>query len=215
VLKSIFENPDIAVAARIFLVLIAAWLVFPVFAKRLSWAHKKKLYLRSNLKKVDSMSGEEFEYFLKAHLEKHGYRADTTKRSHDFGCDLILRKNGKVLVLQAKRNKNDIGVKAIQEILGAKHYYRADRAIVATNRYFTKPAQDLAKSAAIILWDRKEIEHIMGDTLEDIPVEEKQEPIPDTQKTCPLCGSPMIRREGKYGSFYGCSTFPLCKGTQK
>lgn len=29
---------------------------------------------------------------------------------------------------------------------------------------------------------------------------------------CPKCGCPMIERQGKYGKFYGCSTYPKCKG---
>ena len=32
--------------------------------------------------------------------------------------------------------------------------------------------------------------------------------------TCPKCGSKMVRRSGKYGSFYGCSRYPYCKGTR-
>ena len=43
-----------------------------------------------------------------------------------------------------------------------------------------------------------------------------------TQKTriasgvpsCPRCGSSMRRRSGKYGSFWGCSRYPSCKGTR-
>lgn len=33
--------------------------------------------------------------------------------------------------------------------------------------------------------------------------------------TCPRCGSPMQRRAGRYGQFWGCSRYPGCKGTQK
>jgi len=32
---------------------------------------------------------------------------------------------------------------------------------------------------------------------------------------CPKCGSPMVRRTGKYGVFYGCSTYPKCRGTRR
>lgn len=31
---------------------------------------------------------------------------------------------------------------------------------------------------------------------------------------CPKCGSPMRKRNGKFGEFWGCSTFPTCKGTR-
>lgn len=33
--------------------------------------------------------------------------------------------------------------------------------------------------------------------------------------TCPRCGSPMWRRSGRYGQFWGCSRYPGCKGTRK
>jgi DNA-binding helix-hairpin-helix protein with protein kinase domain len=32
---------------------------------------------------------------------------------------------------------------------------------------------------------------------------------------CPDCGSPMRRRSGRYGQFWGCSRYPSCKGTRK
>ena len=28
---------------------------------------------------------------------------------------------------------------------------------------------------------------------------------------CPLCGGSLVRRSGRYGSFYGCSNYPKCK----
>ncbi len=32
------------------------------------------------------------------------------------------------------------------------------------------------------------------------------------QKTCPECQSPMRKRQGKYGDFWGCSRYPECTG---
>jgi len=34
-----------------------------------------------------------------------------------------------------------------------------------------------------------------------------------TDKTCPECGGDVVIREGKYGKFRGCSSFPSCKWT--
>lgn len=31
---------------------------------------------------------------------------------------------------------------------------------------------------------------------------------------CPLCGCGLIRRKGRYGEFYGCSSFPGCRYTK-
>lgn len=33
-------------------------------------------------------------------------------------------------------------------------------------------------------------------------------------KACPDCGSPMVKRHGKYGDFYGCSNYPKCRHTE-
>jgi len=35
-----------------------------------------------------------------------------------------------------------------------------------------------------------------------------------TDKICPKCGSPLLVRLGKYGSFYACSAFPKCRYTE-
>ncbi len=32
---------------------------------------------------------------------------------------------------------------------------------------------------------------------------------------CPKCGGKLVMREGKYGTFIGCSNFPKCRYTQK
>ena len=38
-------------------------------------------------------------------------------------------------------------------------------------------------------------------------------PPADETMTCPKCGSPMRKRNGKTGAFWGCTTYPQCKGT--
>lgn len=35
-----------------------------------------------------------------------------------------------------------------------------------------------------------------------------------SERTCPLCGSPLIQRSGKFGRFYACSKYPECKHSQ-
>ena len=36
----------------------------------------------------------------------------------------------------------------------------------------------------------------------------------DMDKCCPICGSLMVTKEGKYGKFRGCSNFPKCDWTE-
>lgn len=37
--------------------------------------------------------------------------------------------------------------------------------------------------------------------------------ISNTQIYCPLCQTPMVEREGRFGLFWGCSRWPDCKFT--
>lgn len=43
---------------------------------------------------------------------------------------------------------------------------------------------------------------------------EKQQHIDDIKDKCPFCGNELVLRRGKYGQFWGCSTYPKCKFTR-
>lgn len=114
------------------------------------------------LKKIDKMSGRSFELYLKAQFERLRYRVTLTEASNDYGADLILKKRGKKIVVQAKRYDKNVGIAAVQEVIGAVAYYDADEAMVVTNQYFTKNAYNLAKQNNVALWTRKELKEKMG-----------------------------------------------------
>ena len=119
-------------------------------------------YLRMSLKKVDKLSGISFENYLAVHFRKAGYRVKETSATADYGADLILRKRKEKTVVQAKRYSKAVGVAAVQEVIGAREYYEADRAMVVTNWFFTKNAQILAAQSGVELWDRKELKKRFG-----------------------------------------------------
>ncbi len=125
-------------------------------------AHKEKKlkarYNNSGIDKIDRMSGEQFEYWLKCRFEKQGYKASTTPKTKDFGADLILRKKGgETIIVQAKRYRGRIGIKAVQEVIGALSYYHCQKGLVITNSYFTSSAKKLAYESSVELWDRETI----------------------------------------------------------
>ena len=53
---------------------------------------------------------------------------------------------------------------------------------------------------------------ILKEVLEEHDAQEEAKKT-QTDLKCPLCGSPMELRQGKFGRFYGCSRYPQCKGT--
>lgn len=114
-----------------------------------------------NMSQIDSLSGSEFETFLKTLFEKLGYSVSLTKKSHDYGADLIIQKKNETSIVQAKCYGKTVGIKAIQEIVAAKTHYGANSAIVATNNYFSKDAVVLATENNIRLLDRDVIERLV------------------------------------------------------
>ena len=44
---------------------------------------------------------------------------------------------------------------------------------------------------------------------------EKQQHNDDINTKCPFCGSELVMRNGKYGQFWGCSTYPKCRFTRQ
>lgn len=118
---------------------------------------KQNKYLNTALYDVDHMSGKDFEKYLKAHFEKLGYKVKLTPDSNDFGADLICKKDGLTTIVQAKRYKGKVGIAAVQEIVAAKGYYKADKCMVVTNAFYTSGAKQLANSNDVELWDRNSI----------------------------------------------------------
>lgn len=118
-----------------------------------------------SIEDVDSMGGYDFECFLKNLFEKMGYIVKQTKLSGDQGADLILEKKEETTVVQAKRCKNNVGNKAIQEIVASIAHYRSQNGIVVTNSDFTRPAIELAQSNKIELINREELIRLIKEYL--------------------------------------------------
>lgn len=69
-----------------------------------------------------------------------------TPLTGDYGADIIANdKDGKKTCIQYKKYENSVGVEAVQEVLAAKQYYNAKRAVVATNSVLTSQAHNIAQ----------------------------------------------------------------------
>lgn len=109
---------------------------------------------RSGIHEIDKMTGRQFEHFLGHLFKSHGYSVEVTPESGDYGADLILRKDGRKVVVQAKRHSKNIGIKAVQEAQASIAFYKANEAFVVSNRNYTEAAQSLAKSNGVKLINR-------------------------------------------------------------
>lgn len=112
---------------------------------------------------IDTMSGTEFEDFMAEILHRSGVEVlELTKASGDFGADIIVIHEGERTAVQCKRYSKPIGVKAVQEAVSAKGYYKCTKAAVITNSEFTRQAKELAVESGVILWDRQAVYGFMA-----------------------------------------------------
>lgn len=118
---------------------------------------KNQKLLKSGITRVDQMTGIEFENYLSVLFRKLGFETSITKSSGDYGADLILNKDGKKIVVQAKRYKKNVGIKAVQEISSAKLHYGGHEAWVVTNSGYTTAARELARTNQVKLFHREDL----------------------------------------------------------
>lgn len=97
------------------------------------------------------LTPEQYEQFCATLLTNNGWNARLTRRTGDFGADIIAEKAGQKLAIQCKQWSKSVGVKAVQEAHKAISYYRANQAIVVTTTGYTHAAKDLAKSTGVRL----------------------------------------------------------------
>jgi hypothetical protein len=102
---------------------------------------------------VDGLSGVEFESWVAKLLNEKGYDVRATPATGDQGADLIAKKNGKTVIIQAKRYQGAVGNKAVQEVISAVAYYGGDEGWVITNSSFTPSAKALAQKSNVRLID--------------------------------------------------------------
>jgi len=102
---------------------------------------------------LNLMTGTQFEVFLAKFFTCCGYSVNRTPATNDFGADLIMMKDNTKYVVQAKKHKKTIGVKALQEVYAAKKIYQANKAMVITTSKFSRQAIKASNELQIELWD--------------------------------------------------------------
>ncbi len=105
----------------------------------------------------DVVTGEDYEHFCRAIVEKAGWTVRTTPRSGDQGLDLVCEYRDVRLGLQCKFYTQPVGNSAVQEVVAGVGYYQAALGAVVTNSTFTLRAQQLAQANNIRLLHHDEL----------------------------------------------------------
>ncbi len=179
---------------------------------------------QTSLEKLRETGWKDFEHLVAEAFRRQGYQVEySLGRGADGGVDIVLRKPDRKVLVQCKQWKVfSVGAPVIREMFGLMTAEQADEAIIVTSGKFTRDAQDFAAGKPIRLIDGPQLLALVQSVQTNPAAAEKsgfKSPIADLV-TCPSCGQPMILRRSKRGAnvgnqFWGCSTYPACKGTRK
>lgn len=168
---------------------------------------------RSGIIEIDKMDGRQFEHYLGLLFKSQGYKTTVTRAAGDYGADLVIEKEGKKIVVQAKRYSKNVGIEAVQQAQASIAHYKAHEAWVVSNSDYTDAARNLASSNSVRLINRELlIKMILEMNPQAVPNPKKViMDLPLKQLQCDRCGSKMVLRKGPKGEFYGCSAYPKCR----
>lgn len=115
---------------------------------------------------IDECSSAEFNFFIKALLEKMGYEITDIDGKHDNGVDLVGHvKNVRSLAVQCKawnpkKTTERVDVREVRAFKGviAEKYKKG---LFVTTHYFSEPALEL-EDESLILIDRRKLFHLVA-----------------------------------------------------
>lgn len=131
-----------------------------IYACILSFWNKNEQELQDALKnsgisQIENLSPFEFEEWVARLLRVDGYKANATKKSGDYGADVIAEKDGIKIAIQVKKFNKPVGIKAVQEVISAIGYYDCYEGwVITSSNNFTPAAHNLAKKHNIKLLNK-------------------------------------------------------------
>ncbi|MEJ5209029.1 restriction endonuclease [Denitratimonas sp. CY0512] len=190
---------------------------------------RQLLDTRTGLDSLAALGWKEFERLVGEAFRREGHVVEATGLGGaDGGIDLILYRDGRRTLVQCKQwRRRSIPVSVVREMYGLLAHHQADEVRIVASGKFTRDAAQFAEDKPIALIDgtqlltmiravqsssnsqtAKPTNHQYRDAVTDSP------DIPEPN--CPRCNAGMTsRRNSKTGQpFWGCSSFPRCKGTR-
>jgi len=169
------------------------------------------------------LSWEQFETVAAQGFVSIGFDAQLTGEGADGGFDIVLKREGRVFLVQAKHWRDrSVGVDVVRALYGVLQAEGADGAYVVTSGQFTRAAAEFAAGKPLWLYSGKRLRDLLSegrgrDAAGHLERDRLKLPPPADAVTCPLCEGRMILREAKRGKFsgkrfYGCAQYPACSG---
>jgi len=176
---------------------------------------------QTGLDSLRDLPWKHFEDVLAEAYRRQGYHvAEMLSSGADDGVDLLLRKNGHVVVVQCKKWKGKpVSVQVVRELYGVMIDQRASAAKIVATTSFTPDAVAFAKGKPIELVDSKALLRLVRDVQMSSRLTTSSDEADHLTPTCPSCSTPMVLREARRGisarqKFWGCINYPKCRGTR-
>ncbi len=184
---------------------------------------------RTGLDSLAALGWKEFERLVGEAFRREGYFVEATGLGGaDGGIDLILYRNGRRTLVQCKQwRRRSIPVSVVREMYGLLAHHQADEVRIAALGGFTQDAAQFAEGKPIALINGAQLlamiqavqspgSHRVQKTEHGTQAPGADEPLHRSAPECPFCGArTVLRKNRKTGqSFWGCSSFPRCKGTR-
>ncbi|TYT26597.1 restriction endonuclease [Luteimonas viscosa] len=202
-------------------------------------SHRKRRLLdaQTGLESIAALGWRDFERLVGEAFRRQGYVVEESGLGGaDGGIDLVLRKDGQRTLVQCKQwRRRQVRVNVVREMHGLLAHHGAHAVRIAALGGFTRDAARFAQG--------KPIELIDGDTLLAMirsvqagprdtqvaapavppPVHARVEPVLQAPSVpgpvtpdCPRCGVAMVKRTNRFtaATFWGCASFPACRGTR-
>lgn len=192
----------------------------------------------STAQALEDMSWMEFETLVGEAFRLQGYQVrEQGGAKADGGVDLVLRKGSETFLVQCKQWKAfKVGVDVVRELYGVMAAQGAAGGFVVTSGRFTGDAIAFADGRNVRLVDGPKLFGLMqqvkaarGQGSREVAPTPDRVPPAKAQiasgsavaaaPACPKCSGPMVKRTAAKGNtagsqFWGCSTFPACRGTR-
>ena len=203
---------------------IALWLAIAILTAGLIGVGKRRwrraLFSRTTgIQALKQMTWQDFELLVGEAYRRQGYSVRERGGRHaDGGIDLELVRGSERVIVQCKHWLNrQVPVQRVRELLGVVTAEGADRGVLVATNGFTRDAITFAAGKPLELIDGEGLMRLSRPSADSVSAQKPEMPTPS--HTCPTCGKVMVlrtaRRREKAGSqFWGCSSFPACRGTR-
>lgn len=190
----------------------------PSYASSVTPQHPKQKPTEWSLGLLQDIEWKRFEDLCALFYREMGFQAETTPLGPDGGVDIRLSKeeDGRLVksIVQCKAwGERWVGVKPIRELLGVMAHEKIEKAFFMAPGGYSDDARKFAEANRITLLDGK----VFLAMLKRLPSVSSAKLLEFatsgdyTTPTCPSCGVTMVKRTGRKGDFWGCSTFPKCR----